>query len=52
MRHTILIATTTLFAAAALVLFGGVLRESPSAEASAIPTDSAAAAFDPAFSSV
>jgi len=27
MRHTILIATTTLLAAAAFVLFGGALRE-------------------------
>jgi tetratricopeptide (TPR) repeat protein len=52
MRRTIVIATTTLLAAAAFVLFGGALRESPSAEASAIPAEQAAAAFDPAFSSV
>ena len=51
MRNKILIATTTLLAAAAVVLFGGA-RASPSAEASAIPTVQAAAAFDPAFSSV
>jgi tetratricopeptide (TPR) repeat protein len=52
MRHTILIATATLVAAGAFVLFGGVLRESPSAGASALPAESVAAAFDPAFSSV
>ena len=52
MRQKVLIASTTLLAAAAVVLFGGALQESPSAEASAIPADSAAAAFDPAFSSV
>ena len=51
MRHTILIATATLTAAGAFVLFGGVLRESPSAGASALPAERVAAAFDPAFSS-
>ncbi len=51
MRKTILIATSTLVAGAALVLFSGVLRESPSAGASALPTERVAAAFDPAFSS-
>jgi tetratricopeptide (TPR) repeat protein len=51
MRHTILIATATLLAAGAFVLFGGVLRESPSAGASALPVDRVAGAFDPAFSS-
>ena len=51
MRHTILIATTTLLAAGAFVLFGGALRESPSAGASALPAERVAAAFDPAFSS-
>ncbi len=51
MRHTILIATATLLAAGAFVLFGGVLRESPSAGASALPAERVAAAFDPAFSS-
>jgi hypothetical protein len=35
MRHTILIATTT-SAAGAFVLFGGALRESPSAGATAL----------------
>jgi tetratricopeptide (TPR) repeat protein len=52
MRHTILIATATLFAGAAVVLFGGALRESPSAGASAMPAERVAVAFDPAFSSV
>jgi tetratricopeptide (TPR) repeat protein len=52
MRHTILVATTTVLAAGAFVLFGGALWESPSAGASAIPAQQAAAAFDPAFSSV
>jgi tetratricopeptide (TPR) repeat protein len=52
MRQTILIATATLVAAGAFVLFGGALRESPSAGASALPAESVAAAFDPAFSSV
>ena len=33
------------------MLFGGVLRESPSAGASALPAGRVAAAFDPAFSS-
>jgi tetratricopeptide (TPR) repeat protein len=51
MRHTILIATTTLLAAGAVVLFGGVLRESPSAGASALPAERVAAAFDPMFAS-
>jgi tetratricopeptide (TPR) repeat protein len=51
MRHTFLIATATLFAAGAFVLFGGVLRESPSAGASALPAERGAVAFDPAFSS-
>jgi tetratricopeptide (TPR) repeat protein len=51
MRHTILIATATLVAAGAFVLFGGVLRESSSAGASALPAERVAAAFDPAFSS-
>ena len=51
MRHTFLIATATLFAAGAFVLFGGVLRESPSAGASALPAERVAVAFDPAFSS-
>ena len=51
MRHTIPIATATLFAAGAFVLFGGVLRESPSAGASALPAERVAVAFDPAFSS-
>ena len=52
MRHTILIATATLFAGAAVVLFGGALRESPTAGASALPAERVAVAFDPAFSSV
>ena len=47
MRHTILIATTTLIAAGALVLFGGVLRESPSAGASIVGS---ADAFQSTFS--
>ncbi len=51
MRHTILIATTTLIAAGAFVLFGGALRESSSAGASALPSERVAATFDPAFSS-
>jgi tetratricopeptide (TPR) repeat protein len=51
MRKTIATATTTIVAGAALVLFGGVLRESPSAGASALPAERVAAAFDPAFSS-
>jgi tetratricopeptide (TPR) repeat protein len=50
MRHTILIATTTLLAAGAFVLLGGALRESP-AGASALPAERVAATFDPAFSS-
>ena len=36
---------------AVCVLFGGVLRESPSAGASALPAERVAAAFDPSFSS-
>ena len=51
MRNTLLIATATIFAAGAFVLFGGVLRESPSAGASALPAERVAVAFDPAFSS-
>src|SRR5262245_62112035 len=51
MRKTIAIASTTVVVGAALVLFGGVLRESPSAGASALPAERVAAAFDPAFSS-
>ena len=50
MRHTILIATTTLLAAGVFVLFGGALRESSPPE----PRRSGRArraAFDPAFSS-
>lgn len=51
MRKTVAMASTTLVAGAALVLFGGVLRESPSAGASAPPAEHVAATFDPAFSS-
>jgi tetratricopeptide (TPR) repeat protein len=50
MRNAILIASTVV-AGAAVVLFGGVLRESTSAGASALPAERVAAAFDPAFSS-
>ena len=38
-------------AAAAFVLFGGALRESPSAGASALPAERVAAAFEPSYSS-
>jgi len=47
MRHTILIGTTTLLAAGAFVLFGGVLRESAPAAAAGI---SSANAFQSTFS--
>jgi tetratricopeptide (TPR) repeat protein len=50
MRKTILIAITTLLAGATIALFGGVLRESPSAGASALPVERVAAAFEPDYS--
>ncbi len=51
MRHKLLIPLTVAAAAAAVVLFSGVLRESSSAGASALPAERVAATFEPSYSS-
>ena len=51
MRHKLLIPLTVAAAAGAVVLFSGVLRESSSAGASALPAERVAATFEPSYSS-
>jgi tetratricopeptide (TPR) repeat protein len=50
MKNTLLIAATAFTAAGAVVLFGGVLRESSSAGMTALPAARSLAAFEPSYS--
>ncbi len=51
MGTKLLISLSVVAAAAAIVLFGGTLRESSSAGASALPAERVAATFEPSYSS-